>query len=523
MGGFLSLDNALSGTLANRRAIDVISHNIANASDEDYSRQTAELTSNKPLKIGGISVGTGVQVSGVNRARDQLIDFRFRQENTNLGKFEQLNTVFKQIEAAVNEPSDGSIRAVFQKFNESMQALSNAPENRGARRSMIGQAKTFIGVLKRMNKQFQQIAGEGGGTGQNSADAKLETLVKEINNIGKQIASLNLEINATKAAGGNPNDLLDKRTALVNDLSKKIDTNVGQDDGKFRVNVGGYTLAQGGESHTFSYEQLPGDDGKRIHYDDELRSKVVPEGGRTAALIELRDEVIPKLVKDLNDFAVQYVDRFNDIHKAGFGLDGQTRNNFFSELPTSDSGVYRFEGMGSTGGSIQDQRSGYINSPETVLTGDPSTSKPENFETDEGVLSQNAGGNNIGSPEGKLNINGNVINYDMSEDTINDIINRINDSENKATAYLSAENRLVIKGVQENDYQIDELNDTGLLMDKLNILTVGGSDRTVGRRRRRARLLEDGLEPGRTIRRIRHKIWSEVEGGLVGIPELMGL
>jgi flagellar hook-associated protein FlgK len=68
----------------------------------------------------------------------------------------------------------------------------------------------------------------------------------------------------------------------------------------------------------------------------------------------------------------------------------------------------------------------------------------------------------------------------MSEDSIEDVIQRINESDNQAEAYLSAENRLVIKGSQENNYELSQLEDDGLLLDKANVLSVGGSNRTAG-------------------------------------------
>ncbi len=468
MAGSLSLDNALTGLLSSRRAIDVVSQNISNASREDYSRQKAILQANRPLTLGTLNVGTGVGVNEIVRSRDELIDFRFRQENQNLGRFNQLSNVYSQLEGIINEPSEEGLRGVFSDFDSALQTLVNDPANRGARSDVVGKATTLANVVKRMNTQFQQIAGTGGGSGENSANAQIETILEQINNIGTEIASLNTQINSAQAAGGNPNDLLDQRDALVNEISEFVNTTVNRSENAFRVNVAGFTLVQGGESHRLLFENKDGAK-KQILYDDTQKSEINPKSGRLRALIDLRDEIIPNLVNQLNDFVVQFTDRFDDLHKAGFGLDGQDRNPFWEDLPTKESGVFRLEGMGDQAGSIDTQRAGFINEPDTLLTGDPSTPQPENFEDDPAVQA---------APTGRLKINNSVISYDMSEDTIGDVIERINRDDNKASAYLSAENRLVIKGSQENDYELSSLRDTGLLLEKTNLLTVGGTDRT---------------------------------------------
>jgi len=473
--------NAISGIRVNRRVLDVISQNVANASNPDFSRQRAEVTSNNPLTIGTLTIGTGANVSEITRARDELLDVRFRQENQTFGRFDELNDVFSQIEGILNEPSEEGIRGLLSDFDSAMQSLASDPENRGARRDLVGQAQNFTSVVRRINRQLQQIGGEGGGGGQNSADAKIDATVEQINNTAEEIASLNVEISTTQAGGGNPNDLLDQRNALVEELSEVADIRAFRDNGEFRVNIGGFTLVQGNQTNGVSLERKNGEN--KLIFDDPNESVIDIGNGRLKALFEIKEDVVPKISDRLNDLAVQMVDRLNDQHKAGFGLDGQSRNNFFQTLPTREEGIFRLEGLGDLEGDISEKRAGFIDSPQTRLVGqrdgnNQPTGQAENFEADAGVFAIDVNDDPIGAPTGTLQINKQVINYDLREDSIQDVIDRINDADNQAAAYLSAENRLVIKGTQENNYEIDELRDTGLLLEKTNLVTVGGSDRT---------------------------------------------
>lgn len=470
----LSLNNALTGILTSQSVIDVISHNVSNASDEDYSRQKPIVKSNRPLLKDRKFFGTGVNLEEVIRQKSEFIERRLRTELQGQGEFTKLDQIMQQVETIIGEPSDEGIRGTFSELNENLQNLANDPENRGARTSVIGQATTFANAMKRINRQFQTLAGDQLGT----INDQIQAGVDEINNLAQQIAEVNNDIAQSEAQGGNPNDLLDKRDSLVQEVSTLIDTDVNQSRGDFRVTVRGYTLVQGSEAHQLSFKTKGDSETPRIFYDNATESQIQPKSGELKALFDLRDDVIPGFVDRLNDLTVQYVDRFNDIHKAGFGLDGQSRNNFFAELPTRNSGVYRLEGMGDLSGSIEKQRAGYIDSPDLALIGDSSTVQAENFENDSAVFSRNAAGDQVGNPTGSLEINDTVINYDMRDDSINDIIERINTADNQAEAYLSAENRLVIKGSQANDYQLDSIEDSGLLLDKTNVLRVGGSNRT---------------------------------------------
>ena len=58
------LSSAVSGLLAHRRRLDVISHNVANASTEGYSRQRVDLTANSGSAIG-IWSGSSSSLGGV--------------------------------------------------------------------------------------------------------------------------------------------------------------------------------------------------------------------------------------------------------------------------------------------------------------------------------------------------------------------------------------------------------------------------------------------------------------------------
>ena len=82
MSGFLGLHTALSGLFANQRSLGVVSHNIANANTEGYSRQVMNTKAYDPQILpGGLgTLGVGVDITAVKQIRDSYLDFKYRVE-----------------------------------------------------------------------------------------------------------------------------------------------------------------------------------------------------------------------------------------------------------------------------------------------------------------------------------------------------------------------------------------------------------------------------------------------------------
>src|SRR6266576_3336305 len=94
---FFGLQTTLRGLLAQQRAVDVTSHNVANANTEGYSRQEAVLEPTAAYDVrtgaligggGGGQVGSGVDVTTYRRIRDVFLDLQYRAQNMSLGDSE---------------------------------------------------------------------------------------------------------------------------------------------------------------------------------------------------------------------------------------------------------------------------------------------------------------------------------------------------------------------------------------------------------------------------------------------------
>ena len=243
ISSFMGLQTALRGLVAEQTAIDTTGHNIANANTPGYSRQTADLVESDPLTIpayssvtgGGVQIGTGVDVETINRIRNTFLDVQYRSQNTAFNDASTRAGILDQVQTGLAEPSDHGIASQLSAFWNAWSDVANAPQSQSARQALIDSATTLATSFNQFDAQLSTIQSQAatqyaqltGSTGQVQSDAK-------------QIATLNQSIASAKAAGQNPNDLLDKRDALVDDLSSLGNVSVSDpnNNGMIQVNFG---------------------------------------------------------------------------------------------------------------------------------------------------------------------------------------------------------------------------------------------------------------------------------------------
>ena len=124
VSSFMGLQTALRGLLAQQRALDVTSHNIANAGTVGYSRQEALMGAADAFEIAGGAVaggagaqlGAGVEVTAYRRIRDNFLDLQYRAQAMRLGGFAAQSRSLDQVELALAEPGENGIAAQLERF-----------------------------------------------------------------------------------------------------------------------------------------------------------------------------------------------------------------------------------------------------------------------------------------------------------------------------------------------------------------------------------------------------------------------
>jgi flagellar hook-associated protein 1 FlgK len=247
ISSFYGLQTSLRGLLAQQRLLDTTGHNIANVSTQGYSRQEATLVASPALEIpaGGIAggagahLGSGVDVQAFRRVRDQFIDLQYRGQNTNLGQWKARAAALDQAEGALAEPGENGINELLNKFWDSWSDLAGANGNDvgAAKQAVVESGVALADAFRTVRAQIAQV--------QSQTYAEYSELARpagpgdpggEVAQIATDIASLNDTIKRFVTVGDIPNDLLDRRDQLLDQLSEFGQISVdGQADGTINV------------------------------------------------------------------------------------------------------------------------------------------------------------------------------------------------------------------------------------------------------------------------------------------------
>jgi flagellar hook-associated protein 1 FlgK len=221
ISSFYGMQTSLRGLIAQQRMLDTTGHNIANASTKGYSRQEALLSASAAMKVqvasgtaAGSHLGSGVDVDGFRRVRDQFLDAQYRGQNTNLSDWQARAEALDSAELSLSEPGDTGINAQLTKFWQSWSDLSKNPDNAAAKQAVVQQANALTDSIHSVRSQM--VAAQAG------AASKYDSIAGsggEVSKIATEIAGLNQTISSFVSNGDMPNDLMDRRDLLIDQLS----------------------------------------------------------------------------------------------------------------------------------------------------------------------------------------------------------------------------------------------------------------------------------------------------------------
>ncbi|HHY47235.1 MAG TPA: flagellar hook-associated protein FlgK [Firmicutes bacterium] len=323
---------------AHQKALDVTGHNIANAATPGYVRQQAMLEVTRPYTPPGVvrlvrpgQIGTGVEATRVRRIFDGFIEGRIRLANSALGYWDEKKAALEQVEAAFNDPSDIGFGDSLSRFWNAWQELSKRPESDAVRAVLIEEAGSFCAILNRTATQLE--------TTQQELEAAFRAKVTEANSLAHEVAELNEEITKIKVTGNEPNDLMDKRDAAIRRLSELMDVSVYEDrDGALTIEVGGEFLVRRDTVHELDIQAFGPVNSVVVWAHN--REAVAITGGEIAGVREARDILVPKYYDKLNEIARTVIDKVNELHKTGYGIDELNTHDidfFVGNIPGSEA------------------------------------------------------------------------------------------------------------------------------------------------------------------------------------------
>jgi flagellar hook-associated protein 1 len=291
-----------------RRAMEVTSHNIANASNPSFSRQRILFETETSDLSAGMVWGNGVKIADVLRVRDQLVDAHIIGTNPKYSDSNRQSQLINDVEQIFSEPSDLGVSNLLTNFFNSFNELAVTPNSSPLRVNVINAANNLSAKVSSINQSLSSL--------KTDIRNEFSQKVTQVNTLLKQIHQINFEQFSNSFSGVSANDLYDKRDELINQLSQLVNVNVTYDETNSAViSIGGALAADRMHASEFVME----DTGSKL----TLKLKdgeypVVLNGGELNALSQVYSKKIPSYQSKLDEVINKLVDSVNQAHSTGY-------------------------------------------------------------------------------------------------------------------------------------------------------------------------------------------------------------
>lgn len=324
------LSIGLSGTVAAERALQTTGHNISNANTPGFSRQRVSVDTRAPQLTGVGALGSGVQVTDIGRMHDDFVVGDLRR-NATIAQGLQTNYDFtSQIDNMLADPEAG-LAPTLQQFFKAINGVANDPSSQSARQVLLGEANSLGERFSYLNNRFDTL--------RKGANENLKSNINEVNDLAQGLADINWKIVLAKGTShGEPNDLLDQRERLLQQLAEKIDVRTTQqEDGALNIFIGnGQTLVLGKHAAQLQLKGNEHDPSKLdVVYRNMGADAVVTKflkGGSIGGLLDFRENLLDSSQNELGRIAIGVAKTFNDQHHKGMTLRNELGGDFFNDI-----------------------------------------------------------------------------------------------------------------------------------------------------------------------------------------------
>ena len=297
---FFGLTIGKTGMYASQAAINTTAHNVSNATTEGYSRQVVNKKASTPLALYSSAgmAGTGVDVTSVERVRNEYFDGKYRACNTLCGNYSAKEYYMSTVEGYFSETNTEGLTAAYTMFTTALKSLKDNVADSTVRTEVIEYADNLTDYMNHLSNSMQLV--------QREANDDIKITVERVNSIAAQVAALNKQINTLEIRGGKANDLRDQRDLLIDELSEYANISVNEtkmgDGGtaihEYVVKLDGKMLV---DTYRFNTLEVTATEG-RINQNDisglyqvswsdgqDFNSASTSLGGKLQALFEVRD------------------------------------------------------------------------------------------------------------------------------------------------------------------------------------------------------------------------------------------
>ena len=334
------LGAATSGLFAAQTQLKVVSDNIANVNTPGYAQEAVSQT-----PVAGSDLAGGVQIGQITRVVDQFLQQASLNAQAQSGSSGAMSSMLDQAQQLFGDPSTstGYFSQLEQTFADITSAIQS-PSSTVPRDQVVADVQNFLSQSSSISSQLQQLSVQ--------ADSQISDNVTKANNLLSQISQLNQSIVAEKASGGGAAGSQNAQSALVDQLSSLLDVKVSaRADGGVDIRAGDGSLLVGtGGAATLSYSSSGATAGQlMVTQANGQARQLTANSGALQGLLAMRNQQLPSISSQLDQYVSQAVDQINRAHNASTAVpppNTLTGANTGLDLPTALSG---FTGKSSIG------------------------------------------------------------------------------------------------------------------------------------------------------------------------------
>ncbi|MGQ2906934.1 MAG: flagellar hook-associated protein FlgK [Aliihoeflea sp.] len=337
------LNTAQSSLTNTSRQTSVVSRNITNAYNTDYTRRQAVLASTAP----------GARVVSITRAADAAL---MRQNSDALSVWHAQNTLatgYERLSLSVNGVENSTSPAMrLGELQMALQTYSASPGDRSLAVNVVNSAGDMVRTLNGGTTAIQQL--------RTDADGEIKQSVDKLNSLLADLEKINTDVMTATRLGRDASESLDLRDGIVKQISEivPVTTQLRGDSDMVIFTKDGVTLFETvARKATFepSPMLLAGQSGNQVYIDGVPLSAGqggdTDAGGNIAGLLQLRDTVAPQMQNQLDEIARALVDSFKE-----------------AEGPPRVNGLFTFASAQETAGTLIVNQD-YVTNPHAIRDG----------------------------------------------------------------------------------------------------------------------------------------------------------
>ncbi|MBP7146468.1 MAG: flagellar hook-associated protein FlgK [Acidobacteria bacterium] len=323
-----------SAMRAFRLGMDLAGYNVANSQTPGFSRRRIELGMLPIVNLTGGLAGIGVDVVSMHRVRDPFLDFSVRREMSRYGSDSTRTEVLSAFEPTLGEIENSTLQEALTGLFDAFEQVAVQPDSIALREDVIAAAQRLASGLQRADAYVVES--------RRTANERIGSRAERVNEIVRQLAKLNSEIVSQESGGAEASDLRDERDRLLDELSGLVAIRaVEEDDGAVSVFLDGpgdpllvrlsarpLELRNDSDGLVRIYVSRGGES---VDLTSSLR------GGELGGYLQVRDTDLAGYRDRLNVLASAVIEQFNQVHAAGFDLDGNGGLNLFEPDPPGDN------------------------------------------------------------------------------------------------------------------------------------------------------------------------------------------